>query len=59
MLMSAIKEEDKVILGQINPKWISSMRHSVTYKNLDFSLMLNAKWGYLIHPGHLQWLNLG
>lgn len=41
---------DRIILGQVRPKWLASLGGSVQYKNLDFSFNLNSRWGYLIKP---------
>ncbi len=43
-----INEDDKIILGQRDPKWMGSLISNLTYKQLDFSFVLNAMWGHLI-----------
>jgi len=43
-----INEDDKVVLGQRDPKWMASMISTFRYKQLDFSFVLNAMWGHLI-----------
>jgi len=43
-----INEDDKVILGQRDPKWMGSLISNFNYKQLDFSFVLNAMWGHLI-----------
>ena len=38
--------DDRIILGQVRPKWIASLGANVLYKNFDFSFNLNSRWGY-------------
>ena len=42
--------DDRIILGQVRPKWIASLGANVQYKNFDFSFNLNSRWGYLVKP---------
>ncbi len=42
--------DDKVILGQTIPKMLASLGASIRYKNFDFTINFNSKWGYLIRP---------
>ncbi|MDR1557804.1 MAG: SusC/RagA family TonB-linked outer membrane protein, partial [Tannerellaceae bacterium] len=46
----AIGEQDKVILGQRDPKVITSLYNVFQWKNFDASINLNGAFGYLIHP---------
>jgi len=36
---------DQLVLGNTQPDWIGSINNSFTYKNLDFSFLIDAKWG--------------
>jgi TonB-linked SusC/RagA family outer membrane protein len=40
--------DDKTIIGQRSPKWLISTKHFITYKDFDFSFMVNSKWGHKI-----------
>lgn len=42
--------DDRVILGQVRPKWMASLGANIQYKNFDFSFNLNSRWGYLVKP---------
>lgn len=42
--------DDRVILGQVRPKWLVSFGGNIQYKNFDFSFNLNSRWGYLVKP---------
>lgn len=48
-----IGPEDRTILGQTIPKHIASFFTNVKWKNLDFAVNLNSRWGYLVeHDGY-------
>ena len=42
--------DDRVILGQVRPKWLASFGMNLQWKNFDFSVNLNSRWGYLVKP---------
>ena len=33
------------VLGNINPDWIAGLSNTLSYKNFNFSLMIDSKWG--------------
>lgn len=41
---------DRIILGQHQPKWIVSLGGSMQYKDLDFGFNLTSRWGFLVKP---------
>ncbi|MDR2118866.1 MAG: TonB-dependent receptor [Tannerellaceae bacterium] len=45
-----IGELDKIILGQRDPKIVSSLYNTFQWKNFDAAINLNMTFGYLIHP---------
>lgn len=36
---------DQLVLGNIQPDWIGSIRNSFSYKNFNVSFLVDAKWG--------------
>ncbi|WP_291869155.1 SusC/RagA family TonB-linked outer membrane protein [Maribacter sp.] len=40
-----LKTDKKVILGDINPEWTGGINNSFTYKNWDFSFLIDVKKG--------------
>ncbi len=45
----AIGEEDRVVLGQKNPKWTVGFSSTVSFlKNFDFSFMMVGRMGYMV-----------
>lgn len=48
-----ITAEDRVFIGQRNPKFIASLGVSFGYRNFDFSASLSGRFGYLFnHDGY-------
>jgi TonB-linked SusC/RagA family outer membrane protein len=43
--------EDRVIIGQREPRFTFGLTNNFSYKNLDLSIFLNARMGYLISTG--------
>ncbi|MDR2811254.1 MAG: TonB-dependent receptor, partial [Tannerellaceae bacterium] len=46
----SIGELDKIILGQRDPKVVSSFYNTFHWRNFDAAINLNMTFGYLIHP---------
>lgn len=46
-----IGPEDKVFQGQRQPKHLASLGLNIKWKDFDFSMNLNSKWGYKIYHG--------
>lgn len=44
-----IGPEDKIFQGQRQPKQLASLGLNMKWKDLDFSVNLNSKWGYKIY----------
>ena len=40
-----LKSDKKVIIGDINPEWIGGVNNSFTYKNWNFSFLIDVKKG--------------
>lgn len=40
-----ITNTDQLILGNTQPDWIGSINNSFSYKNLNLSFLIDAKWG--------------
>ena len=47
-----ITADDKTFLGQYDPKIIASLGFRLTYKNFDFSLNMNGRFGHLIYSDY-------
>lgn len=44
----AFTDNDRFILGQKEPKWITSLQNNLKYKNIDFSFNIVGQFGHLI-----------
>ncbi len=40
--------DDRLILGQEKPKWITGFNNTFTYKGFDLNIFITARWGYMI-----------
>jgi len=38
---------DRIILGQGNPKWMASLGANMQYKGFDFSFNISSRWGHM------------
>ena len=45
---SIINEEDRIVLGQKDPKWYGSLSNSFEYKGFDFSFLIVARMGQMV-----------
>ncbi|WP_224998984.1 TonB-dependent receptor [Cesiribacter sp. SM1] len=43
--------EDRQIIGTTVPKWTGGMANTFSYKNLELSAFVYARWGYLVQGG--------
>ncbi len=43
------------VLGNIAPDWTGGVNFSIKYKNLDFSTLIDAKWGGDVHSMTYSW----
>ena len=46
-----ITPDDRVILGNTYPDWTGSLYNRFTWKSIDLSALITAKWGYTIYDG--------
>lgn len=46
-----IGPEDKAFQGQRRPKQLAALGMNLKWKEVDFSVNLNSKWGYKVHHG--------
>jgi TonB-linked SusC/RagA family outer membrane protein len=44
----SINAADRMIVGDFQPDWIAGMTNRFTYKDLDFSFVMFAKWGQTV-----------
>ncbi|MEX0648737.1 MAG: SusC/RagA family TonB-linked outer membrane protein [Balneolaceae bacterium] len=40
-----VTNTDQLVLGNTQPDWIGSINNSFSYRNLNFSFLIDAKWG--------------
>lgn len=45
--------EDRIILGQVDPKWTGSLNSTLTYKNFDFGFNIYTRQGVFIDDSFL------
>lgn len=45
--------EDRIILGQVDPKWTGSINSSLTYKNFDFGFNIYTRQGVFLDDNFL------
>ena len=46
-----ISADDRVILGNREPDFVLTLGNNLTYKNWDFSLLMNVRWGGMTSVG--------
>jgi len=57
-------DDDRVILGQLDPKWIGGLTSRLSYKNLDFTVVASTRQGHVvkhdlrIQPGNTRRVGL-
>jgi TonB-linked SusC/RagA family outer membrane protein len=44
-----INDKDRMVLGSPRPKWTGGLNSMVTYKNFDFSIFVNVRFGQMIN----------
>ncbi|PQV48960.1 TonB-linked SusC/RagA family outer membrane protein [Jejuia pallidilutea] len=49
-----LNQDDNVVLGSISPDWIGGMTNTLTYKNIDFTVQMHARFGTY---GHSEFYN--
>lgn len=46
-----IDDQDRVILGNKNPKWTLGWTNTFTYKGLELNVEMFGRFGYMVNPG--------
>ena len=57
-LDSVIDDNDRVILGNAQPKWVAGLTNTVTYKQFTLSFTFYVSWGGKIYNNARVQLNL-
>jgi TonB-linked SusC/RagA family outer membrane protein len=55
---SVIDDNDRIILGNAQPKWVGGLNNTVTYKQLTLSFSYYISWGGMIYNNARAQLNL-
>jgi len=50
-----ISAKDRVILGQIDPKWSGGFQNTFSSHNFDLSVFIIARWGQVVNNSLLGW----
>ena len=46
-----IDSNDRIILGNKNPKWVLGWSNTFNYKGLELGIELNGRFGYMVDTG--------
>ena len=57
-LDSVIDDNDRIVLGNAQPKWVAGLSNLVTYKNFTLSFAFYVSWGGMIYNNARAQLNL-
>jgi TonB-linked SusC/RagA family outer membrane protein len=54
---SVIDDNDRILLGNAQPKWIAGLSNMINYKNFSLSFNIYVSWGGMIYDRGRQQLN--